>query len=52
MHDELMRPMTPENVEEFDVRIFESPDLVISVALTRSPWSVFAENYDVRQSAQ
>ena len=52
MHDESIRPMTAENVEEFDVRICESRDLVVSVVPLHAPWSATAENYEINQSTQ
>jgi hypothetical protein len=45
-------PMTAENVEDFDVRIFDSRDLVVSVVPLHAPWSATAENYQLSQSAQ
>ena len=50
MHDEPVRAMTAENVDEFDVRIFESCDLVVSVVPVRAPWNATAENYDISKS--
>jgi hypothetical protein len=37
--------MKVENVEYFDIRIFESRDLVVSVVPVRAPWRTSAENY-------
>ena len=47
-----MSPMTPANVEEFEVRIQDSHDLVISIVLVRAPWSVTAEQYQISQHTQ
>ena len=47
MHDEPIGPMSAENVEEFDVWIFESRDLVVSVIPLHAPWSVTAENHEI-----
>ena len=52
MYDENMRPMTAENVEEFDIRIFESRDLVVSVVPLHAPWSAVGEEYQFNQPAQ
>ena len=43
MHEKPLKPMTAENVEEFDVRIFDSPNLVVSVVRLQAPWSATAE---------
>jgi len=47
-----MKPMSPEIVEEFDVRILDSLDLVIAIVPLRAPWSVTADKYDIRPSRQ
>jgi hypothetical protein len=47
LHDEPIETMTPENVEEFDVRIFDSRDLVVSIVPLRAPWGTTAENYEI-----
>jgi hypothetical protein len=44
--------MTAENVEEFDVLIFNSRDLVVSVVPIHTPWRATAENYELSQSTQ
>ena len=51
MSDEPIRVMTVENVDEFDVRIFDSCDLVVSVVPLRAPWGATAENYEISQSS-
>lgn len=45
MHDESIRPMSAENVAEFDVWIFASQDLVVSVVPHHAPWTATTENY-------
>jgi hypothetical protein len=52
MHNEPIEPMTAENVEEFDVRIFDSQDLTVSVVALYAPWSAIAESYEIGQSMQ
>jgi hypothetical protein len=46
MHDESIGPMSVENVEEFEVWIFDSRDLSVSVVPHRAPWSATTENYE------
>ena len=41
--------MSAENVEEFDVWIFESQDLVVGVIPLRAPSKAAVENYDIGQ---
>lgn len=52
MYDESMNPMTPENVADFDVWIFNSRDLVVTVLPIHAPWSAVSENYEINQSTQ
>ena len=52
MHEEAIRPMTAENVEEFDVRVFDSRDLVVSIVPIRVPWATTAESYELSQSTE
>lgn len=52
MHNKPLGPMTAENVEDFDVRIFDSRDLVVSVVPLRAPWSATEEDYQLNQPAQ
>lgn len=52
MHQEAIRPMTAENVEEFDIRIFDSCDLVVSIVPIRAPWGTTAENYELSHSTE
>lgn len=47
--DEPVQMMTPENVEEFDVLVFDSCDLVVSVVPLRAPSSTTAEYYEIGQ---
>ena len=49
MQDTPIEPMSVENVEEFDVWIFESQDLVVSVIPHRAPWKVTTEDYEISQ---
>ena len=52
MHEEPIKTMTAENVEEFDVWVFNSRDLVVSVLHVHAPWSAETENYEINQSTQ
>ena len=47
MNDTPIEPMSANNVEEFDVWIFESRDLVISVIPHRAPSKVATEEYEI-----
>ena len=47
MNDKPVEPMSAENVEQFDVWIFEAQDLVISVIPHRDPSSVAMEKYEI-----
>lgn len=49
MHDQPIEPMSANNVEEFDVWIFDSRDLVVSVIPHHAPLDATTENYDIRQ---
>ena len=49
MHDESIGPMSVENVEEFDLWIFNSRDLVASVVPHHAPWSATTEKYEIKQ---
>lgn len=51
MHDESIGPMSVGNVEEFDVWIFDSRDLVASVVPQHAPWSATTEEYDIDQQS-
>lgn len=47
MNNKPIEPMSAENVEQFDVWIFESRDLLLSVIPLQSPLNVTTENYEV-----
>lgn len=47
MQDTPIEPMSAENVEEFEVLIFESRDLEVSVISLRAPWKFEMENYEI-----
>jgi hypothetical protein len=47
MHDKPIEPMSAENVEDFDVWIFESRDLVVSVIPLQAPLNARTENYEI-----
>jgi len=49
MRDQPMKPMTVENVDEFDIWILNSRDLVVSIFPVGAPWSAVAENYEIDQ---
>lgn len=49
MHDEPIEAMSVDNVAEFDVRIFDSHDLVVSVIPLHAPLSATTENYEISQ---
>ena len=45
LHNESASSMTAENVEQFDVRILDSSDLVAVVIPIDSPWNASEEIY-------
>jgi uncharacterized protein YneR len=47
MHDKPIEPMSAENVEEFDVWVFDSQDLVVSVIPHHAPLSATTEHYEI-----
>ena len=49
MQDQPIESMSAENVEKFDVWIFEAQDLVISVIPLHAPESVKIEKYEISQ---
>lgn len=51
MPDRSLPTMTPNNVEDFDVWVFEARDLVASVVLLHAPWSAAVENYQLDEPA-
>ena len=46
MNDTPIEAMNAENVEQFDVWIFEAQSLVVFVIPLRSPLNVTTENYE------
>ena len=49
MNNKPIEPMSAENVEKFDVWIFDSNDLVVSVIPHHAPWGVTMEDYEISQ---
>ena len=49
--NEPTNPMTAENVEQFDVWIFDSSELVASVIPIDAPWNARAESYVLTEQA-
>ena len=49
--NEPTNPMTADNVEQFDVWIFDSSELVVSVISIDAPWNVKAESYALTEQA-
>lgn len=49
MHDKPIEPMSAENVEDFDVWIFDSQGLVVSVIPLHAPLNATTENYEISQ---
>lgn len=47
MQDQPIGPMSVANVEEFDVWIFDSEDLVVSVIPLQAPLNATTENYEI-----
>ena len=47
MSDRSLTTMTPRNVEDFDIWVFEARDLVVSVVQIQAPWSATVENYQL-----
>lgn len=41
------QPMTSENVDEFEVWVFDASDLVISVIPVHASWNASTENYSL-----
>ena len=44
-------PMTAEDVEQFDVWIFDSSELVVSVIPIDAPWNAKTESYALTEQA-
>lgn len=51
MHDESIGPMSVENVAEFDIWIFDSRDLVVSVIPHHAPMNTTTEEYEISQQS-
>jgi hypothetical protein len=51
MSDRSLTAMTPRNVEDFDIWVFEARDLVASVVPIKAPWSAAVENYQLDEPA-
>jgi hypothetical protein len=49
MPDEPNGRLSAENVEEFDVWIFDSQDLVASVVPHQAPWRATTEKYELSE---
>jgi hypothetical protein len=49
--NEPTNPMTAENVEQFDVWIFDSSELVVSVIPINAPWNAKPESYALTEQA-
>lgn len=49
MNDKPVEPMSAKHVEEFDVRIYDSQDLVASVIPLHAPWGATAEIYEITE---
>ena len=47
MNDKPIEAMNVDNVAEFDVWIFDSHDLVVSVIPLHAPLSATTENYEI-----
>ena len=47
MHDKPIEPMSIANVEEFDVWVFDSQDLVVSVIPLHAPLNATTEYYEI-----
>jgi hypothetical protein len=49
--NEPTNPMNAENVEQFNVWIFDSSELVVSVIPIDAPWNAKAESYAFTEQA-
>jgi hypothetical protein len=49
MHEESIGPMSVENVEEFDVWVFDSQNLVVSVVPHQAAWAATTEEFEISQ---
>ena len=51
MSDGSLKSMTPRNVEDFDIWIYEARGLVASVIPIHAPWNAAVENYQIAEPA-
>ena len=49
MQDKPIEPMNVANVEEFDVWVFDSQDLVVSIIPLHAPLNATTENYEINR---
>ena len=47
MRDDSIGPMNAENVEAFDVWVFHSEELVVSIVSNLAPWNATTEAYQI-----
>jgi len=47
MRDDSIGPMSAENVEAFDVWVFHSEELVVSIVSRLAPWNATTEAYQI-----
>jgi hypothetical protein len=52
MHDQSMKSMTVENVDQFEVWIRNSQNLVVSIVPVDAPWAAVSENYEIDQISE
>ena len=51
MSDKSLTNMTPGNVEDFDIWVFEARDLMAWVVPNQAPWAAAVENYQLDEPA-
>jgi hypothetical protein len=51
MSDRSLTSMTPRNVEDFDIWIYDAHGLVASVVSIHAPWNAAVENYQLDEPA-
>lgn len=51
MPDKSLTTMTPRNVEDFDIWVFEARDLLASIVPIQAPWRAAVENYQLDEPA-
>jgi hypothetical protein len=51
MSDKSLTTMTPRNVEDFEIWVFEARDLVASIVPIQAPWHASVENYQLDEPA-